>query len=255
MSDLGADQCVMAHRLLEWCQDAATYASSAAGYTTERYIEMGAAWYIRGLALDLPGTVGFNDDVVVETWVSSLRRFRSQREYLVFANGQVAGRAHAEWMFLKLDPTTSKVRPFHLDDDMQAAFPLDPEQTIAADRRLAWTGDFQASHSQQRTAQPSEADRYRHVNHVHYAAWITDHDRQTETSPRRLEQLRLHYQADVKPGEVVDLELMTDGSAVQHRLFRDSQPVARAATAYRVAAATRLRSERARMIGDVLADE
>ena len=235
MSDLGEDQRVMPHRVLEWCQDAATHASSAAGYTTERYLSMNAAWYIRGLSLTLQCPCRFDDEVVVETWVSNLRRFRSQREYLVYANGEIAARAHADWMFLKLDPATSKVRPFHLDEAMQAAFPVDDSLAIDPPDLLAMPREFELPppiQATRRTAQPSEADRYQHVNHVHYAAWVTDHYRETRDPSGRLLQIRLLYQADVKPGETVDLELAIDGEEARHRLTRNGQPIARAATRF-----------------------
>ena len=235
MSDLGEDQRVMPHRVLEWCQDAATWASSAAGYTTERYIEMGAAWYIRSIVLQVPGTLIFDDRVEIETWVSSLRRFRTERCYVVYAGGEVRARAQAEWMFLKFNPDKG-VRPYHLDEAMQAAFPIVSEVAVDAATVPEWRPELAPAHRMQRTAHASEIDRYRHLNHVHYAAWVVDHCREAGLSAGRVNQIRLHYQADIKPGQTIELELepttALDAVGAQHRLMRSGKPVARAITRF-----------------------
>ena len=237
MSDLGDDQHVMPHRVLEWCQDAATWASTAAGYSTARYIEMGAAWYIRAINLQLPGTVDFDDEVEIETWVSHLRRFRSRREYLVYASGEIRARANAEWMFLKLNPDTAKVKPFHIDEDLQAALPVLESIAVDEPSLSEWRPGLTPTHTMQRTAHASEADRYRHVNHVHYAAWVVDHFKQASPQAGRVTQIRLHYQADIRPGDTIDLELEPsvdeNGAAgAHHRFMRNGQAVARAITRF-----------------------
>ena len=236
MSDLGSDHRVLPHRVLEWCQDAATRASAAAGYPTARYVEMEAAWYIRAIVLQLPGSFDFDEEIEVQTWVSHRRRFRSIREYLVYGNGEAKARASAEWMFLKL-AADGQVRPYHLDDEMQAAFPVDESRAIEESEMPAWKPDLNPIHRSRRTAHPSEADRYQHINHVHYAAWVADHYRTVHPPAGRLTQVRLHYQTDIKPRQTIDLEMepTTDPNGqtgAHHRLLRDGQAVARAITRY-----------------------
>ncbi len=236
MSDLGSDHRVLPHRILEWCQDAATRASAAGGYPTARYVEMGAAWYIRAIVLQLPGTFEFDDEIEVETWVSHRRRFRSKREYLVYGDGEAKARASAEWMFLKLG-ADGQVRPYHLDDALLAAFPVDDRRAIEEGAVPAWKPDLNPLHRGQRTAHHSETDRYQHVNHVHYAAWVVDHYRTVRPEAGRLTQVKLHYQTDVKPGQTIDLEMEPtadpDGRVgAHHRLLREGQAIARAITRF-----------------------
>lgn len=232
MSDLGVDQFVMVHRLLEWCQDAATLASAAVGYPTARYIEMGGGWYIRQIVALVPGRVTFADDVEVETWVSDIRRFRSRREYLIFANGEVAAQVCADWMFLKLDRSAGTVRPFHFDQQMLAAFLSDPAVAVDPDAIPSWQTEFSPVGSTERTAHRSEMDRHGHMNHVHYASWVLDHAHATVAAGARPTQLRLQYQKDVRPGQTITLELDANSDTIHHRLTRAGEPIARAVTRF-----------------------
>jgi len=194
---------------------------------------MGAMWYIRGLAIHMHREVSFGDDVEVETWVSQARRFRCRRQYAVYANGELAVAAHAEWMFLKT--TNDHVRPYHFDEEILAAFPIDPARTIEDDALADFDTQFEPSHAVARTAYASDEDRYGHVNHVHYAAWVTDHLSLAGLHDRRVVQLRLQYQADVRRGESVELKLAGGPDVVQHRLTQGDKAIARAVT--RLAAA------------------
>ena len=222
----------MPHRLLEWCQDAASNASDQGGYTTERYIEMGAAWYIRAIVLSIQAPTTASHRVEVETWVSSVRRFRSRREYVVYSDGAPTAAAHVDWLFLRQDPDTRKVTPFHFDDAMLAAFPVEAAEAIASEQVPPWPRTVTPAHTSIRTARPSETDRHGHVNHVHYAAWLIDHAQESHPDLGPLHFLRLQYQADVQPGESVELQLETTDEGAHHRIVRGDQAVARAVTRF-----------------------
>ena len=233
MGDLGPDERVMPHRVLEWCQDAATLASSAVGYPTARYLEMNAAWYIRAVGLQLSEAIAFDETVEVETWVSNLRRFRSRREYVVHSGGHPKAHAYADWMFLHINPDTGRVRPFHLDETLQAAFVVDPDVAVEPSTIPKWTmPEAPPPHTTIRAAHPSEIDRYGHVNHVHYAAWVIDHAREALSISRPLSQLNIHYQTDVRSGQDVRLELEPTAEGGRHWLTRDGEAVARAITRF-----------------------
>ena len=231
MSDLGPDETVRPARYLEWCQDAATWASNAGGYSSARYRQMGAAWYIREIMLHIEGTVSFGDQVTVETWVSSIRRFRSRREYTVSVGNKTCARAQADWLFVKVDGTTGKVRPYHLDDEMQAAFPIVDETAIAPTDMLTLGGTVTSTHTMDRPAMPSDIDRYGHVNHVHYVSWIEDHLTISGVAPT-FKRLRLQYQADLKVHDLAHLHLEPGAEGALHEIRRNGERVARAISAW-----------------------
>lgn len=231
MADLGPDETVVPARFLEWCQDAAILASNASGYPSARYVEMGAAWYIREIMLHIEGDVGFGDDVSVETWISDVRRFRSRREYVVRSGDQICACAQADWLFVSVDPESGKVRPYHLDDAIKAAFPVVAETAIAPDQILPLDRAVAGERVMQRTAMPSEIDRYGHVNHVHYVSWIADHLMVSGVAPA-FRRIRLQYNADTKMHDQAHLCLEPTEGGARHEIRRGSERVARATTGW-----------------------
>ena len=206
------------------------FASNRNGYPLERYERMQAAWYIREVAMQIDGPISFGADVRVVTWVSNYRRFRSRREYLIEADGAVRARAQAEWLFLRVEPDSGKVSPFHFDEDMLRAFLRDPTTAIDRADALAFGGPVEPDHTMQRTAMPSSIDRYGHVNHVHYLAWVTDHLCVAGMNPRGLQRVRLQFLADVKAHDGLTLRLERNGDGARHEIVRDDERVARAVT-------------------------
>jgi acyl-CoA thioesterase FadM len=235
LSELGPEGWVWPHRYLEWMQEAAALASTAAGYPPERYQAMGAAWIVREICLAVDGAPAFGDPLEVDTWVSDLRRFRSHRQYRIRAAGRVVARAEVEWLFLSLDQATQKVRPRHPDDAQRAAFPLWPERVLGPDEVPVWPAevDPQPGLRRERRVEPTEIDRHGHVNHVHYLAWLEDQAREAGT-PGPLTFARLRYEADARPLDLLVEHLSAVDGGGYHRIHRGPDLVLRGLTRRRV---------------------
>src|SRR5512140_3480691 len=67
--------------LLRYFEQAAMQASSHAGFTMEWYQARGQFWVIRTIRLERNSPALYGDDLEIQTWISSLGRVRSDRNY------------------------------------------------------------------------------------------------------------------------------------------------------------------------------
>ncbi len=86
---------------LEAVVDLAAAASTAAGFGADWYTAHGTAWVIRTLQLQRLGTAAYSDTLTLTTWVSTMARVRSWREYeLCGAGGTPVAAGRVEWVYV-----------------------------------------------------------------------------------------------------------------------------------------------------------
>lgn len=227
ISEMGASGRVLPHRVLEWMQEAAAAASTQAGYSPARYLETKAAWIVREVKIAIDAPVDYEDPIVVETWISTLRRFRSRREYIVRSGDRVVARGQAEWLYLEMREEGG-VRPKLPDEAMKAAFPRQPVFSLTDDETPAFlepTGDPGAT--DRRRIRPSDIDRNGHVNNVRYLAWLDDHGRLVHPD-RDIVFARMEYLLDARPGDRVELSLFETPDGDAQFIHRGDERIMRA---------------------------
>lgn len=115
-----------------WMQDAAIAHSTAAGWSTQRYSELGLVWVVRRHEIEYLGPAIAGDRLFVYTWVSTMERITSQRRYeIVHAEtGKLLARATTDWVFVNL----ARGRPTRIPVELSSAFVVDPrtERSAAA---------------------------------------------------------------------------------------------------------------------------
>lgn len=183
---------------LNWMQEAGILASTCAGYPLERYVAMGAFWWVHRFRLEWYGEVQYPDSLETTTWISSFRRIRALREYEVRRSDDqsLVCSAQADWAFVN----TATGQPARVPDGMIAAFPPSGVEAVPT---LPWTWDAGSTSNDvftsQRAVQYHELDTMGHVNHAVYLVWFLDNLRShVEMS---------HGQACLKP-ERFDMEYL-----------------------------------------------
>jgi acyl-CoA thioester hydrolase len=116
---------------LKWMQDAALAHSSQQGWPAERYQERGAGWVARLHQIEYLQPAFPGDCVVVQTWVSDMKKVTSTRRYRIFrltevesspgtpatdTNGvdsanQLLAVAHTQWAFIDFSSRQPKRIP------------------------------------------------------------------------------------------------------------------------------------------------
>jgi acyl-CoA thioesterase FadM len=215
-------------RMMEWFQEAAAYASTLGGFPPERYVQMGAAWFIRDVQLSILRAPRYGEAIEVETWVSDLRRFRTRREYLLRAGEEIVARGQADWLYLERDPKSGKIKPRHPDEEMKTAFAREPATAISPERVLNFGPALETpKHLSPRRVHPHDIDAQGHANHTVYGRWLEDLALELEPDTRMAE-LRIEYLADAKVGEQLQVGWQNSGERYIQWIERDGQRLARA---------------------------
>lgn len=155
--------------LLRFLWQTASDASTAVGYDLEWYERAGTLWIIRRTRLELTAPIRYRDQLTIRTWVSDIRRVRSQRQYEVRRAGEPTpvGRAVTDWVYVDLT-RGALVQP---PAEMQTA--LMPDGVVAETRHKslaaappahAWQGT--------RRVELADLDTVAHVNNAQYARFV-----------------------------------------------------------------------------------
>ena len=91
-----------------WMQAAAVAHSSAQGWNTERYEELGMAWVVRSHQIKYLQSAYAGDEVTVITWVAEFKRVSTVRRYKVIrrSDGALLASAATEWAFVDFQTGT-----------------------------------------------------------------------------------------------------------------------------------------------------
>lgn len=111
---------------IQWMQDVATMHSEAQGCTREFYQGFGSSWVVRSHQIEYLRPAFSGDELVIETWVSTMQRTRSLRRYRFSRVGDQAliAAAQTDWVYIN----RQSGRPRSIDPAVAAAFDLLPAQ-------------------------------------------------------------------------------------------------------------------------------
>jgi len=155
--------------LLRFLQQTASDASAAVGYDVEWYERHGTLWVIRRTVVEVIQPARYRDRLAIATWVSDIRRVRSQREYEVRQSDGDAliARGWTDWVYIDI----ARGRPIQAPREMCRA--LMPEGVVVQPRepRLVGTSPATAFRADRRV-EFAELDSVAHVNNANYARYI-----------------------------------------------------------------------------------
>lgn len=87
---------------IQWLQDAAIAHSNALGATIEFYTKSGGTWVVRSHFIEYLKPLFLDEDIVIQTWVTAIKRTTSIRKYAIFRKSDKALIARAEtlWVYI-----------------------------------------------------------------------------------------------------------------------------------------------------------
>ena len=115
---------------LRWMQHAAVAHSTAQGWPSKAYHELGQGWVVRSHSIEYLVPAYSGDEIVVRTWVADMKRVTSVRRYelLRSADGKQLAIASTNWAFVRF----STLQPCRVPTDVLNAVELVPD---AEDRK------------------------------------------------------------------------------------------------------------------------
>lgn len=171
-NDLDAWDRLRTRSLLSYMEQAATNASAAAGFGGSWYAAQQTAWIIRRARLQRLGNAAYDETLTATTWVSSIARVRSTRQYEVRRqDGTAIAVGDVDWVYID----RVRARPTALDPAIMERFPLlDPSPLFAPLPEVPPTVTPPPPHTATRQAYRFEADTMGHVNNTIYADWLEE---------------------------------------------------------------------------------
>jgi acyl-CoA thioester hydrolase len=87
---------------IAWMQAAAIAHSAAQGWPGERYRQLGSGWVVRSHRIQYLQPALAGDEIVVETWVATLKKATSLRRYRILrrSDGVLLAKAETDWAFV-----------------------------------------------------------------------------------------------------------------------------------------------------------
>lgn len=118
---------------LVWLQEAAIAHSAANDWPVARYQEINAGWIARAHTIEYLAPAFAGDEVLVQTWVSGVRKVVSSRRYRLYRESDqvLLGTAETKWAFVDFGTFRPKRVPAGFWTDFEV---LDeaPEMTFEA---------------------------------------------------------------------------------------------------------------------------
>lgn len=160
--------------LFRYFEETAIQGSAHFGFTFDWYQARGQFWVIRTMRMERLCAPRYLDALEVRTWVSSLARVRSDRNYEVrrATDGKLMARGIANWVYVDAVSMT----PTRIHPDIAAVFEKHDPPALEPLSKLVLSPEGQAvfEHTTTRRAQFFEADSAQHTNNAVYVDWLEE---------------------------------------------------------------------------------
>lgn len=89
---------------LRWMNEAAVAHSTANGWKSQRYLELGSTWFARKHTIEYLTPSYESEELIVQTWIFDWQRIRSTRRYRFIRpkDNAVVAKAETLWAFVNL---------------------------------------------------------------------------------------------------------------------------------------------------------
>ena len=105
---------------VEWMQAAALAHSAAQGWPEGRYRQLGRGWVVRSHRIEYHQPARAADQIVVQTWVATMRKVASERHYRIVRLPERTLLATAETKWAFIDYATGQ--PVRIPQEVSQAF-------------------------------------------------------------------------------------------------------------------------------------
>lgn len=179
MYDLDLRDEVSCATLFRYLEESAIRGSAQFGFTLDWYRAHNQFWVIRTLQFERSCAPRYRDELEIRTWVSSMSRVRSDRNYEIrrVRDGAVMARAIANWVYVD----GAQMLPTRIHPEIVAMFEAREAPALPPTGKVTLCADAPAQfqHRTTRRALFYEADSARHINNAVYVDWVEEAVRDT----------------------------------------------------------------------------
>jgi acyl-CoA thioester hydrolase len=212
--EVNAQQQLHHGNFARFLQYTATYASDQAGSNTEWYTNNRSAWVLRGLRMEFVTPILIDQTIHIQTWLSSVRRVRGYREYVIREDKTqaIVARAQADWVYIDRET----LRPQTVPPNMIEMFRLDPD--LAGVNEAKAGAPIGNAYQHTRTVQFHEIDEMNHANNAVYTEWFEQAWGEVNgatPSSIRAHNLEFHRAALLGEGVTISTQVSDNGVWIQ----------------------------------------
>jgi acyl-CoA thioesterase FadM len=160
--------------LFRYFEETAIRGSAHFGFTLDWYRRQEQFWVIRTLQLERICAPRYQEELEIRTWVSSMGRVRSDRNYEIrrIKDDQLIARGIASWVYVD----AAQMMPTRIHPEIVAMFEAHDPPVLPPIGKVVLDSEAPAlfEHTLTRRAQFYEADSAQHTNNAVYVDWVEE---------------------------------------------------------------------------------
>ncbi len=196
--------------ILHICQEVAYMHSSKLGFGFDRLLEIGAAWVLSRVKVEIERLPIWRERITVRTWHKRQSGLFALRDYIFYdQQGEPIIRVTTSWLIIntKTRRITRVDRVFSADEPFKlVSYPHDAIEAEAEKVNELSDGITLGSHR----VVYSDMDLNHHVNNAKYMEWACDNSPQQMLSNRFLSHFCLNFNHEATYNEEVTLQSSQD---------------------------------------------
>lgn len=155
--------------LLNYMQEAAALHSDRAGYANPQLLNIGRAWVLHRMVIQIHRLPALGDELRVVTWHRGGRGVRSYRDFEIYAAGEKVVSAGSLWLFID----TVKKKILKVPGDVSEKYEMEEEEALAVDiDKWRPNFSFEPANAVSIPVRPSDYDPLGHVNNAVYFDYV-----------------------------------------------------------------------------------
>ena len=190
---------------MDLAQEIANISANSLGFGFDDLQRYGMAWVLSRMEIDFRATPRWKDMVELQTWHKGFEGPFYVRDFrMLDAQGQPAILATSSWLVFDV-AARRLLRREHLEEKL----PLDtrhPESAIDTPcDKVVLPADAVIEEIAEHPVSYSDVDFVGHANNARYVVWAMDCLPYEELATRRVRHLRINFNKETRPGDVVAL--------------------------------------------------
>lgn len=190
------DQRLNPVRLVDYLNDIAGHHSESLGYSMKTFFEKECSWIVLSWNLSLERLPYLRSNILIETWVSQVKRSFAYREFLLKdGNNEIFCKASSLWLFYHI----TKRRPVKIPSELVNLWTLNRE--ISCPESIIESGLFQGEdflyEETDYTIEKQDIDILEHVHNSRYIDWIINSKPDNVKKEYSLKHLQVLYHHEI----------------------------------------------------------
>lgn len=206
------------YQLFNFLQDAAHNHADGAGYGQKQLVDQDLFWVLSRLSIEISSLPKHGDEIIVSTWVNSIRGAISEREFSISHKGKLLINASSLWFSVAGGSHKPARVPKKYSDLMilnnTYATTAGSEKVVGADIGKA------RSEGAHFTARYSDIDMVDHVNNATYVRWMMDEISEACQQKKSIKKLSINYLGECFMGDELKVNHFKESqTSLVHEVF------------------------------------